>query len=72
MRRTRLLCALGIGMWSAAVGGSQATTPVVLSETLRTHVKDERFGIITSIRGLPLGVRDELQRLFGSADARHR
>ena len=27
---------------------------------------DERFGIVTSIRGLPLGVRDGLQTLFGS------
>jgi hypothetical protein len=34
---------------------------------LRTHVMEERFGIVTSIRGLPLGVRDELQTLFGSA-----
>ena len=33
---------------------------------LRAHVNDERFGIVTSIRGLPLGVRDELQTLFGS------
>ncbi|HEX5110149.1 MAG TPA: hypothetical protein VFV95_16975 [Vicinamibacterales bacterium] len=29
-------------------------------------MKDERFGIVTSIRGLPLGVREELQKLFGS------
>ena len=56
-----------MSLWSAAVAGSQATAPVVLSAALRTHVKDERFGIITSIRGLPLGVRDELQRLFGSS-----
>jgi hypothetical protein len=27
-------------------------------------VQDERFGIVTSIRGLPLGVREELQNLF--------
>jgi hypothetical protein len=37
-----------------------------LSEALRAHVKDERFGIVTSIRGLPLGVRDALQTLFRS------
>ena len=30
------------------------------------QVKDERFQIVTSIRGLPLGVREELQTLFGS------
>jgi hypothetical protein len=53
-------------IWSAVVAGSQAAAPIVLSGTLRTHVKDERFDIVTSIRGLPLGVRDELQTLFGS------
>jgi len=66
MRRTRLLCAIGVSVWSAVVAGSQAAAPVVLSEALRTHVKDERFAIVTSIRGLPLGVREELQTLFGS------
>jgi hypothetical protein len=30
-------------------------------------MKDERFQIVTSIRGLPLGVREELQTLFGSS-----
>ena len=29
-------------------------------------MKDERFQIVASIRGLPLGVRDALQMLFGS------
>ena len=48
------------------VAGSQAAAPVALSGALRAHVKDERFGIVTSIRGLPLGVRDGLQTLFGS------
>jgi hypothetical protein len=66
MRRTRLLCAIGVSLWSAVVAGSQAAAPVVLSEALRAHLKDERFGIVTSIRGLPLGVRDGLQALFGS------
>jgi hypothetical protein len=37
-----------------------------LSPTLRAHLTDDRFGIVTSIRGLPLGVRDQLQTLFGS------
>ena len=66
MRRTRLLCAIGVTFWSAVVAGSQAAAPVVLSGALRAHVKDERFEIVTSIRGLPLGVRDGLQTLFGS------
>jgi hypothetical protein len=66
MRRTRLFCAIGVSLWSAVVTGSQAAPTVALSEELRAHVKDERFGIVTSIRGLPLGVRDGLQTLFGS------
>ena len=66
MRRTRLLCAIGAGLWSALVAGSQVPAAVELSGALRTHVKDERFGIVTAIRGLPLGVRDGLQTLFGS------
>ena len=48
------------------VAGSQATGAGALSGALRAHVQDERFGIVTSIRGLPLGVRDGLQTLFGS------
>ena len=66
MRNTRLLCAIGVSLWSAVVAGSQAVPPLELSAALRAHVKDERFQIVTSIRGLPLGVRDELQMLFGS------
>ena len=66
MRRTQLLCAIGVSLWSAMAAGSQATDADALSGALRTHVQDERFGIATSIRGLPLGVRDGLQTLFGS------
>jgi len=66
MRPTRLLCVLGVSLWSAVVGGSQATASVPLSGTLRTHIQDGQFGIVTSIRGLPLGVREGLQALFGS------
>ena len=66
MRRTQLLCAIGVSLCSAVAAGSQATNPGVLSGALRAHVQDERFGIVTSIRGLPLGVRDGLQTLFGS------
>jgi len=66
MRRTRLFCAIGVSLCSAVVTGSQTTPTGALSEALRVHVKNERLGIVTSIRGLPLGVRDGLQTLFGS------
>ena len=57
---------MGVSVWAAVVAGSQAAPTTALSAELRAHVKDERFGIVTSIRGLPLGVRDGLQKLFGS------
>jgi hypothetical protein len=63
---TRLLCAIGVSLWTAVVGGVQKAAPAGLPAALRAHVKDERFGIVTSIRGLPIGVRDGLQTLFGS------
>jgi hypothetical protein len=67
MQRIRLLCAIGVGVSLAAVAGRQATPSLELSGDLRAHVQDERFEIVTSIRGLPLGVRDALQTLFGSS-----
>jgi hypothetical protein len=66
MRPTRLLCAIGVSLWSAVVPGNQAAPPVAPSGELRAHVRAERFAIVTSIRGLPLGVRAGLQTLFGS------
>src|SRR5215470_1287531 len=66
MHRIQLLCAIGVSLWSTVAAGSQATDAGALSGALRAHVQDERFGIVTSIEGLPLGVRDGLQTLFGS------
>jgi hypothetical protein len=66
MHHTRLLCAIGLSLWSAVSTASQTAAPAPLSGTLRDHVKTERFQVVTSIRGLPLGVRDGLQSLFGS------
>ncbi len=54
-----------MSLWSTLAAGSQAA-PGALPGTLRNYVRDGRFGIVTSIRGLPLGVRHELQTLFGS------
>jgi hypothetical protein len=63
----RLLCVIGLSVWTAVAGPgvSQSAVPAALSATLRDHVKDERFQVVASIRGLPLGVRDALQTLFG-------
>ena len=61
-----MLRAIVLSVWSAIAIADQTTAPAVLSETLRSHIKAERLDIVTSIRGLPLGVRDELETLFGS------
>jgi hypothetical protein len=66
MPRTPLLYALGVTLCLTMAAGNQ-TPPETLSAALRAHVKEERFGLVTSIRGLPLGVRDALQKLFDSS-----
>ena len=57
---------IGVSWCSAVAVGSQATDATALSGSLRAHVQDERFQTVSSIRGLPLGVRDGLQASFGS------
>ena len=66
MHRMRVLCAIGVAFWSAVAVGGQATPPVTLSPELRAHVQAERFQVVASLRGLPLGVREGLLTLFGS------
>ena len=51
---------------SAVVTCSQAAAPAALSPALQDQVKNGRFGIVTSVRGLPLGIRDRLQTMWGS------
>ena len=66
MRRTQLLCTIAAGLWSAAIAGSQAV-PAAPSAQLRAHIQNERYDIVTSIRGLPLGIRDRLETMWGGA-----
>jgi hypothetical protein len=67
MRPIQLLCAVGAILGVGQVPGDHAASRAAPSEALLAHVKDERFGIVTSVRGLPLGVREALQGLFGSS-----
>ena len=57
---------MGTSALIALIGLQVVAGPVALTSALRAHVTDERFQIVTSVRGLPLGVRDELQTLFGT------
>ena len=66
MRKRTGLILSGLSVWSAVAVASQVAVPAALPSRLRAHVKAERFGIVSSITGLPLGVRDGLQTLFGS------
>jgi hypothetical protein len=66
MRRFPLVCVMVISLSSGPAAGCQAPPPTALSGALGEHLKSERLGIVTSVRGLPLGVRDALQSLFGS------
>jgi hypothetical protein len=57
---------IGMTFASVVLAGNQAAPAATLSPAQRTVVQKERFAIVTSIRGLPLGVRSALQTLFGS------
>jgi hypothetical protein len=58
--------AIGVSLSSSVVIGSQASRASELSQALRAEVKDGRFQVVTSVRGLPLGVRDAMQTLFST------
>lgn len=66
-RRARLLFAVGVSLWSAACTASDAQPAAALPEALRAHLKNEQWQMVASVRGLPLGVRDALQTLFGTS-----
>jgi hypothetical protein len=66
MSRT-LLCAIGLSLcfWSGGLAAGQPATSGALSPAQRTHLQAERFDLVTSVRGLPLGVRDLMTKMFG-------
>jgi hypothetical protein len=62
----KLLCVIGMSLWSATAAARQAAPAAALPPELRAHVQNGRLDMISSLRGLPLGVRTELQSLFGT------
>lgn len=72
MRGTRrtwtaaIVLAIGAGLCAAVLAARQASPSGALAGPLRAHMQGESLALVTSLRGLPLGVRDELQRLFGT------
>jgi len=65
MRQTQLLIVVGLLLSACSAAGSQADT-VALPAPVREHLQNDRFQMVASLRGLPLGVRDALQGSFGS------
>jgi hypothetical protein len=61
-----LLCAIGISLWAGVLAAGQAPTAGPLSAAQRTHLQAEQFDVVTSVRGLPLGVSDLMQKMFGT------
>lgn len=63
MNIPRTLCVIGLSAWALAAW-SQTPAPA-MPLAVRSHLTDDRFQIVSTLRGLPLGVRDELSTLFG-------
>lgn len=68
MRVSMCLVIMAAGGGLQVLSAQSPVTPTVASP-LAAHVRNERFQAVTAVRGLPLGVREELQRLFGSSAA---
>ena len=67
MNRPYIFCTItALSLSCLVAAGGQKPSAAALPETLRAHLKNERLDIVTSLRGLPLGVREALQTLFGT------
>ena len=64
--RTALFCAIAMSLWPVVTACIQMPGANALPGSLRAHMSEDRFDVVTSVRGLPLGVREELQTLFQS------
>jgi len=67
MVRTSRGIGVVVGCALAAAAWAQGPVLPTVAPSLQAHVRAERFQAVTAVRGLPLGVREELQRMFGSS-----
>lgn len=63
--RLLLACAVSVSLGWAALAGRQSAT-FRMPADLQAHVKSDRFQAVTSVRGLPLGVRDAMRALWST------
>ena len=61
------MLAIGVSLCAAVVANGQSADSARLSKELQAHVNSERFQAVTSVRGLPLGVRDAMRALWSTA-----
>lgn len=66
--RVRYVAAVLASLFCTAAAGVQTQSASVPPAAVLAHIKGDRFQIVTSLRGLPLGVRGALQSLFGATD----
>ncbi len=64
MKAAQFFGAIGVNLCLAVIAWGQVTPSGALPGELRAHIQD-RLAIVTSVRGLPIGVRSGLQTLFG-------
>jgi len=66
MRWMSVLCVMAVSLWPTTIAGIQTPASNTLPAALRAHLTQDRFDVVTSVRGLPLGVREALPSLFKS------
>lgn len=59
-----LACVMLVFVGGAAAR-AQTAVRTTLTQAVQAHVRAEKFQVVTAVRGLPLGVREELERMFG-------
>jgi hypothetical protein len=65
MKAAPFFGAIGVSVCLAVIARGQAAPTGALPGHLRAHIQNDRFAMVTSIRGMPLGVRSAMQTLFG-------
>ena len=62
----RFVCAISVCCCSFGACSRQSLGAVRMPGQLQAHIKRERFQVVTSVRGLPVGVRDGMRMLWRS------
>ena len=62
-RRTFLLCVTVLSVWPGALAAGQVVAGAPPA-ALRARLQNATFSVVTSVRGLPLTVREQLQTMW--------